>query len=145
MSVNTPLKCCFFYYINISTMCHVTFTWTSRLPCQEMAMMAVAWQPGEKAAKPETTVWDDASTFVSVKPRDIFGEMSGRFPAVCVATNGDVFEETSGQFPAMLETTESGKQEHNLYLNLTKCFLCTNLNISKAQCWNLITKLHKEM
>lgn len=36
------------------------------------------------AVKPETTVWNGASTFVRVKPLDMFKETSGYFPVMLV-------------------------------------------------------------
>lgn len=56
---------------------------------------------GEMAAKPKTTFQDMVSTFVTL----------------------DIFKEMSGQFLFMFVVRESGKQEHDLFLTLTKWFL----------------------
>lgn len=46
-----------------------------------------------KAARKETTVQDGISTFVRVKPLDVFHEILRHFPAVCSNTMG-YFDET---------------------------------------------------
>ena len=51
----------------------------------------------ENAAKPATTVWDFVSTFVSMKPLDIFKETSGQFPAVFAAPKkNNIFQQEVG-------------------------------------------------
>lgn len=130
---HTRTKCGLFYHMNISTMGHVTFTCTSWLPCQRDGSGVTARGEGCQArdhclgwlfniCEHETMgyFWRDVGTFSSC----LCGNKRGCF----------------WQFPAMFVVLESGKQEHNL--TLTKCFLCINLNISKAQCWNIIIKLH---
>ena len=47
---------------------------------------------GDKSAKPVTTVWARVSTFLNVKPLDVFKETSGQFPTVFVVTEkNDIF------------------------------------------------------
>ena len=48
--------------------------------------------PGEKAAKPVTTVPDYVSTFRRGKSLAMFDEMSGHFPALFVATKWDIID-----------------------------------------------------
>lgn len=48
-------------------------------------------QLGEKAAEPETAVWEGMSTFIGVKPLGIYDGTLGDFPAVFGATEPDIF------------------------------------------------------
>ena len=48
-------------------------------------------QLGEKAAKPETAVWECMSTFIRVKPLGIYDGTLGDFPVVFGATEPDIF------------------------------------------------------
>ena len=58
----------------------------------------------ETADKPETTVQDRVSTFVSMELLDIFNRMSGYFPAVLVATKPDIFDNNRAIFSCVDRT-----------------------------------------
>lgn len=65
---------------------------TSESPAYKLTFMWEVEVPGEKAAKPVTTVPDYVSTFRWGKSLDMFDEMSGHFPALYAATEWDIID-----------------------------------------------------
>lgn len=63
---------------------------------------------GEMITKRETTVQEGVSTFVCVKPLDVYNMLWGYFPSVLVATTTCVFNKTLGITSSSV-TTQPGK------------------------------------
>lgn len=83
--------------------------------------MVVAWQPGKTATKPETSVQDRVSTFVSTKTLNTFSGTLAQFPVVIMETKLDTFHEMSGLFSAVLAATRPDIFKGALCLNLSQC------------------------
>lgn len=65
---------------------------------------------GVITAKPETTVQDSVSTFISLKLVDILNKMSGHFLARLAATIKDIYDTKSGHFAAVFVETPQKQQ-----------------------------------
>ena len=100
----------------------------TRLSYQEREGMAV--ELGLQAAKPLTTVQDCVSTFVSVKPLDIFKETSGEFSSCGCGDKKLYFWREVGTPPAVFVVFLA---ERVRFLTFTEWFLSLNVTRSSAQ------------